>query len=73
MWTPVLKQQRGRIDWRLVLAARPGLLPIPAGEPCFGRVRGGFGLDGSNHLRDSGFAQAESAKIHFGILGLRAG
>jgi hypothetical protein len=34
----------------LVLAARPGLLPIPAGEPCFGRVGGGFGLDGSNHL-----------------------
>jgi hypothetical protein len=34
----------------LVLAARPRPLPIPAGEPCFGRVGGGFGLDGSNHL-----------------------
>ena len=34
----------------LILAARPGLLPIPAGETCFGRVGGGFGLDGTNHL-----------------------
>ncbi len=34
----------------LILAARPGALPFPAGEPCFGRVGGGFGLDGSNHL-----------------------
>lgn len=34
----------------LILAARPGLLPIPAGESCFGRVGGGFGLDGMNHL-----------------------
>lgn len=34
----------------LILAARPGLRPIPAGESCFGRVGGGFGLDGSNHL-----------------------
>ena len=34
----------------LILAARPGMLPIPAGETCFGRVGGGFGLDGTNHL-----------------------
>jgi hypothetical protein len=34
----------------LILAAQPGLLPIPAGEACFGRVGGGFGLDGTNHL-----------------------
>ncbi len=34
----------------LILAARPGLRPIPAGEACFGRVGGGFGLDGTNHL-----------------------
>ncbi len=34
----------------LILAARPGLMPIPAGEACFGRVGGGFGLDGTNHL-----------------------
>lgn len=34
----------------LILAARPGLLPIPAGEACFGRVGGGFGLDGTNHF-----------------------
>ena len=34
----------------LILAARPGRLPIAAGEDCFGRVGGGFGLDGTNHL-----------------------
>ncbi|MBI5686603.1 MAG: LamG domain-containing protein [Verrucomicrobia bacterium] len=34
----------------LILTARPGLLAIPAGESCFGRVGGGFGLDGTNHL-----------------------
>ncbi len=34
----------------LILAARPGRAPIPAGELCFGRVGGGFGLDGTNHL-----------------------
>lgn len=34
----------------LLLAARPGLQAIPAGEACFGRVGGGYGLDGANHL-----------------------
>ncbi len=34
----------------LILAARPGLIPIPAGEACFGRVGGGYGLNGANHL-----------------------
>lgn len=34
----------------LILAARPGLEPIPAGEACFGRLGGGFGLDGTNHF-----------------------
>lgn len=34
----------------LILAARPGVKAIAAGEASFGRVRGGFGLDGSNHL-----------------------
>ena len=34
----------------MVLAARPGQVPIPAGETCFGRVGGGFGLSGTNHL-----------------------
>ena len=34
----------------LILAARPGLKPIPAGEECFGRVGGGYGLAGANHL-----------------------
>jgi hypothetical protein len=33
-----------------ILAARPGLQPVPAGSACFGRVGGGFGLDGTNHL-----------------------
>ena len=34
----------------LILAARPGLAPIPAGEASFGRIGGGFGLDGTNDL-----------------------
>ncbi|MFN0080857.1 MAG: LamG domain-containing protein [Prosthecobacter sp.] len=34
----------------LILAARPGVLPIVAGEQSFGHVGGGFGLDGANHL-----------------------
>ncbi|MCY2994884.1 MAG: LamG domain-containing protein [Planctomycetota bacterium] len=34
----------------LILAARPGRKPIPAGDACFGRIGGGFGLDGTNHL-----------------------
>jgi hypothetical protein len=34
----------------LILAARPGRIPIPAGDRCFGRIGGGFGLDGTNHL-----------------------
>ncbi len=34
----------------LILAARPGVKPIAAGTASFGRVRGGFGLDGTNHL-----------------------
>jgi hypothetical protein len=32
------------------LATRPGLASIPPGEAAFGRVGGGFGLDGTNHL-----------------------
>ncbi|MFT5470041.1 MAG: hypothetical protein ACI8UO_005165 [Verrucomicrobiales bacterium] len=34
----------------LILSAHPGARPIQAGESSFGRVRGGFGLDGSNHF-----------------------
>jgi hypothetical protein len=34
----------------LILAARPGLQPLQAGEACFGRLGGGFGLTGANHL-----------------------
>ncbi len=32
----------------LVLTGHPGVKPIAAGEESFGRVRGGFGLDGEN-------------------------
>ena len=34
----------------LILAARPGHRPIAKGESSFGRVNGGFGLDGTNHF-----------------------
>lgn len=34
----------------MTLAARPGERSIAVGEASFGRVRGGFGLDGSNHF-----------------------
>jgi hypothetical protein len=34
----------------LSLAAKPALAPIPTGEASFGRLGGGFGLDGTNHL-----------------------
>ena len=34
----------------LILAARPGLAPILAGEASFGRIGGGFGFDGTNQL-----------------------
>ncbi len=34
----------------LILAARPGVRAIDAGEASFGRVGGGFGLDGTNHF-----------------------
>lgn len=34
-----------------VLAARPGRQPIVAGEASFGRVNGGYGFDGNNHLQ----------------------
>jgi hypothetical protein len=47
----------------LLLAARPGLLPIPAGEPCFGRVGGGFGLDGTNHLEIPHKADLDPEKV----------
>ena len=34
----------------LMLAVRPSLAPIAKGGTCFGRIGGGFGLDGTNHL-----------------------
>jgi hypothetical protein len=39
-----------RLAW--ILAARPAKLPISAGEAAFGRVGGGFGFDGTNHLEE---------------------
>lgn len=36
----------------LILAARPAKSPLPAGEAAFGRVGGGFGFDGTNHLAE---------------------
>lgn len=34
----------------LIFAARPGRKPILEGEPCFGRIGGGYGFSGANHL-----------------------
>lgn len=34
----------------LILAARPGIIPIVGGDSSFGKVGGGFGLFGGNHL-----------------------
>ncbi len=34
----------------LKLAMRPGLLPIAAGESCFGKIQGGFGLTADSRL-----------------------
>lgn len=47
----------------LILAARPGAVPFPAGEPCFGRVNGGFGLDGSHHLEIPHRPELEPEKL----------
>lgn len=47
----------------LVLAARPGILPLAAGEASFGRVQGGFGLDGTNHLEIPHAAELDPAKF----------
>jgi lysophospholipase L1-like esterase len=43
----------------LILAARPGLKAIAAGEASFGRVRGGFGLDGTNHFEIAHHAELD--------------
>ncbi len=36
-----------------ILAVKPGVLPIVVSEESFGRVRGGYGLTGSNHFEIS--------------------
>ncbi len=47
----------------LILAARPGVRPIVAGEASFGRVGGGFGLDGTNHLEIPENAALDAAQF----------
>lgn len=49
----------------LILAARPGLLSIQAGENCFGRVGGGFGLDGTNHFEVPDAPDPEQFTLEF--------
>lgn len=47
----------------LILAAMPGVKPIERGEACFGRIGGGFGLDGSNHLEIPHCAEIDLPKF----------
>ena len=47
----------------LSLFARPGLAPFPVGEPCFGRVGGGFGFDGTNHLEIPHSPELDTEKL----------
>ncbi|TWT54569.1 hypothetical protein Pla22_22190 [Rubripirellula amarantea] len=47
----------------LVLAARPGRQPIKAGDHSFGRVGGGFGLDGTNHFEVAHPVELDSEKF----------
>ena len=49
----------------VLLAARPGLQSIPAGEPCFGRLGGGFGCDGTNHLNLPNTPEPEQLTLEF--------
>ncbi len=45
----------------LILAARPGYEAIPTGTAAFGRVGGGFGLDGTNEFTVPATAAIDSA------------
>lgn len=45
----------------LILAAQPGYEAIPAGTAAFGRVGGGFGLDGTNEFTVPATASVDSA------------
>jgi hypothetical protein len=47
----------------LVLSARPGLVAIPAGDACFGRLGGGFGFDGTNHFEEPHRAELEQEQF----------
>jgi uncharacterized protein YwbE len=53
----------------LILAARPGMIPIQAGEACFGRVGGGYGLNGANYLEipDSPELDTETFTLEFWV------
>lgn len=45
----------------LSLHARPGVRSFPAGEPCFGRVGGGYGFTGTNRLEIAHHEQLDPA------------
>lgn len=49
----------------LILFARPGIAPLPVGEKCFGRIGGGFGLDGTNHLEIPHEAAIDTERFTF--------
>lgn len=53
----------------LSLFAEPGHAPIPAGEKSFGKIGGGFGLDGSNHFEipQEPALQTENTTIEFWV------
>ncbi|MDA1040528.1 MAG: LamG domain-containing protein [Planctomycetota bacterium] len=49
----------------LILAAQPGYEPIPTGTACFGRVGGGFGLNGTNEFTVSPERMIDPAHFTF--------
>lgn len=49
----------------LVLAARPGALPLESGEDSFGRVRGGFGLNENRHFEIPAESAPDSKEFTF--------
>ncbi|MGL4593810.1 MAG: LamG domain-containing protein [Thermoguttaceae bacterium] len=46
-------------------AVKPDFLDIPEGESCFGRIGGGFGLTGSNHLDFPHSKETDPQKLTF--------
>ena len=55
-----------------VFSAGPGEQPIVAGEASFGRVGGGFGLDGTNAFEIPHTAQIDPEQFTLDFLGFRA-